>query len=242
MSASPLLLVPARREAHFSFPQDPSDPSGLSTFLQTFMASRIELEEEGDQTNFLTVGHLAHASLDALLVLEDTLVPALRWAVLLLGERPDLADRLAQEGRRGRWAEAAALELVRWSLVGSQFCARQLLDDWSAGDTDLPVGSVLLFDLRSFTRDPQLFRQPDAFRPQRFEGRPGAKAAFLERLEAAGWAGCVPAGFLLDLIAAAFGQLAAAFKVEAEGNSALEAASLSFTKMPAPFQFALRAR
>lgn len=211
------------------------------------MASRIELEEEGDQTNFLTVGHLAHASLDALLVLEDCLVPALRWGLLLFGERPELAERMAAErdegkGRRGQAAEGAALELIRWSLLGAQFGARQLLEDWSAGETDLPSGSVLMFDLRSFARDPLLFRQPDAFRPQRFEARPGARAAFLERLEAAGWAGCVPAGFLLDLIATCLSQLAASFVVKTDGNAPLALAPLSVTRMPAPFAFVLRER
>jgi cytochrome P450 len=92
----------------------------------------------------------------------DTTAHTLAWALWWLAERP-------------RWRTAEALPMVMDELLrlypagwlGSRVSSR----DVTVAGVDLPAGTMVLYSPYLTHRDPDLWPEPDAFRPDRF--RPG---------------------------------------------------------------------
>jgi cytochrome P450 len=91
----------------------------------------------------------------------ETTATAIAWAADLLAHHPAVVDRL-REGDRAYLA-ATAKEVMRVRTIVPVAAARTLL----------PEATVVLVDAYTLHHDPELWEEPEAFRPERFlDGQP----------------------------------------------------------------------
>ena len=102
----------------------------------------------------------------------ETTATAIAWAADLLAHNPDVAERLGETLAAGdrAYLRATAKEILRVRTVVYAGGARQLLDPLPVGQWVLPPGTVVLIDAQGLHADPQLYPEPEAFRPERFLG------------------------------------------------------------------------
>ena len=174
----------ARRAA-----QGPSDPPDMLDMLQASALDGAAVRDE--IVTFLVAGH-------------ETVASALTWALMLLGTHPDIADRVAVEAdgvlaplegpgtdpgegppigvsalARLRVARAVVDEAMRlhppaWLIT------RHTTADMELGGAHVPAGSLVILSPWIVHRHEAAWRDPEAFRPDRFladTGTPPAGAA-----------------------------------------------------------------
>ena len=100
----------------------------------------------------------------------ETTATAIAWAADLLAHNPQVAARLRETLNAGDrdYLRATAKEILRVRTVVYAGGGRQLLDPLPVGRWVLPPGTVVLIDAQGLHADPELFPDPEAFRPERF--------------------------------------------------------------------------
>jgi cytochrome P450 family 135 len=117
-----------------------------------------------------------HDELLTLLVAgHETTATALSWAVERLIRHPDKLERLRAEAETGEesYLTATIQETLRLRpvIVG---VLRRLTEPTRLGGYDLPAGFTVMPSIHLVHRDPTIYPEPDAFRPERFlETPPG---------------------------------------------------------------------
>jgi cytochrome P450 family 135 len=117
-----------------------------------------------------------HDELLTLLVAgHETTATALSWAVERLVRHPDKLERLRAEVATGEdaYLTATIQETLRLRpvIVG---VLRRLTEPVELGGYDLPAGVTVMPSIHLVHRDPTIYPEPDAFRPERFlETPPG---------------------------------------------------------------------
>jgi cytochrome P450 len=117
-----------------------------------------------------------HDELLTLLVAgHETTATALSWAVERLIRHPDKLERLRAEVEAGEetYLTATIQETLRLRpvIVG---VLRRLTEPVELGGYDLPAGVTVMPSIHLVHRDPTIYPEPDAFRPERFlETPPG---------------------------------------------------------------------
>lgn len=123
---------------------------------------------------------------DNLLVLalagHETTASTITWMGALLASHPEVWDRLVQEATAGElpgspaemaafpWAEACFREALRlYPPVPA--LSRIVEADVTVGDLHLPAGLQVGFPVLAWFRDPAVFPEPEAFRPERWLGK-----------------------------------------------------------------------
>jgi cytochrome P450 len=102
----------------------------------------------------------------------ETTATAIAWAADLLAHNPTAADRVREtlaEGDR-EYLKATAKEVLRARTIAYVSAARQLLEPLRIGHLVIASGTLVLVDAQGMHGDPQLYPDPDAFRPERFLG------------------------------------------------------------------------
>jgi len=165
------------REARARLAVEPGRAAHPSNFLEAMLSARDESGQAfSDETIFANL-------MTMLLGGEDTTAATLAWAVHELCESPasidalrgELDDVLASERipgdmeTAGRLAYAAAVanETMRLRPVAPVLFFETLVDT-TLGDLDLPAGTPVGVLTRPPALDPERFRAPDTFRPQRW--------------------------------------------------------------------------
>ena len=100
----------------------------------------------------------------------ETTATSIAWAADLLAHNPEVAARLRDTLAAGdrEYLRATAKEILRVRTVVYAGGARRLLDPLPAGSWVLPPGTVVLIDAQGLHADPELYPDPEAFRPERF--------------------------------------------------------------------------
>jgi len=111
----------------------------------------------------------------------ETVANALAWAWLLLGQNPETESRLhteldtALQGRLPTLQDLPFLPYTEMVLAESMrlyppawAMGRQAIEDVAIGPYRLPRRTFIFFSQYIVQRDPQYFRDPLAFRPERF--------------------------------------------------------------------------
>ncbi|MDJ1137325.1 cytochrome P450 [Streptomyces iconiensis] len=177
----------------------------------------------------------------------------LTWALHLLARDPDVRAKLHAEvdavlaGRTARWEDIPRLPYTRHVLsevlrlyppgyLISRTAARDtVVRAEGAGELPLAEGAMVMFSYYALQRDPRLFPEPGAFRPERWESGeaacPGgaARQAFLPF--GLGPHGCLGEGFAWTEMTLVLASLAARWELRAVGEEpprAVAAFSLSF--------------
>jgi cytochrome P450 family 135 len=97
----------------------------------------------------------------------ETTATAIAWAADLLAHRPQAAQRI-REGDRA-YRSAAVKEVLRLRTVTPVSVARVLLEPHDG----LSAGAQVLIDAHTLHHDPELWDEPEEFRPERFLGGGG---------------------------------------------------------------------
>src|SRR5258707_15154239 len=124
-------------------------------------------------TTFLTAGH-------------ETTALALTWTFYLLWRHPHKREKLLHEiravlvGRTLTWEEADQLPYTEWVLNESMrlyppvwFQARYAAEDFELGGSRFPAGTNLLMSQWVTHRRPDIWGDPQVFRPERWDPKSG---------------------------------------------------------------------
>jgi cytochrome P450 len=104
----------------------------------------------------------------------ETTATALGWALERLVREPRVLDRLVEEVRAGDedgYLDAVARETLRLRTI-VPFTMRQLAAPMTIGGLDLPAGVRVGPNIHLVHRNPEVYPDPEAFRPERFLERP----------------------------------------------------------------------
>jgi cytochrome P450 len=93
----------------------------------------------------------------------------LRWIVKYLGDDPAIVAKLRAPNADPDLVQACVLETLR--LDQAELLGRKALSTFTFDGFRFPRGSWVSILIRESHRDPGVFDDPDAFRPQRFLGR-----------------------------------------------------------------------
>jgi cytochrome P450 monooxygenase len=127
--------------------------------------------------------------LDSLLFLvlagHETMASAMGWMGSYLAWHPELWERLVAEARAAGAPPGSPTELGRFPLSEAifrevlrlhpplPFVSRTVTEDIDALGTPVPAGVELGFPLVGWSRDPEVYADPDQFRPERWLERTG---------------------------------------------------------------------
>jgi len=103
----------------------------------------------------------------------ETTATALSWAVELLARHPDERERLEAEvaGGDGAYLDAVIKETLRLRPVVA-LVLRKLVEPMEFGGRLLPAGVSVAPSIHLVHRNPDVYPEPDRFRPERFLERP----------------------------------------------------------------------
>jgi len=165
------LLAEIRRRR--AAPPDPADPSVLSMLIDARDESGAPMTDQELHDELLTLLAAGH----------ETTATSLAWAFDLLLEHPAALGRLRAEldevvGRRAITAadvprlpylEAVVRETLRLHPV-IPMVARKTQAPFTVAGYDLPVGTYVCPSIVLAHRNPAIYPEPNAFRPERFLG------------------------------------------------------------------------
>jgi cytochrome P450 len=111
--------------------------------------------------------------LTLLLAGHDTTATALAWGFDLLAHHPGVAVRLASDLGNGddAYLDAVIKEILRVRPIIPDV-VRRILEPTSIGGVSLPAGTTVGISTHLLHRRPDLYADPDEFRPDRFLDRP----------------------------------------------------------------------
>lgn len=124
--------------------------------------------EDGDQ---LSDKEIRDDVITLMLAGHETTATTLAWLVDLLAHHPDVQDRVRAEIDTGRtdYTEAVINETLRLRPP-APITGRMTAQKYRLGDYTLPTGTRIVLLLDAINRDPQTYRDPDTFNPERFVG------------------------------------------------------------------------
>ncbi|GAB4429063.1 MAG: cytochrome P450 [Chloroflexi bacterium OHK40] len=151
------------------------DKQERDDLLTLLLATR---DEDGSE---MTDTQLRDEVLTLFLAGHETTANALSWAWYLLGSHPATAARLRVElatvlaGRAPTLADIPHLTYTNQIIKEAMrlyppvwWISRETLEDWPVGEHVIPAGAEVSLSQWVLHRSPELYNQPDAFRPERW--------------------------------------------------------------------------
>ena len=142
----------------------------------------VFLEAQDDEGIRMTDRQLHDEIMTLFLAGHETTANALSWTWLLLGQHPDVEEKLAEELRRvlgGRSPAMADLPRLTYTdMVLKEamrlyppvwVIGRRALAPFRLGEYELPAGTNVLMSQRITHRDPRYFPEPERFEPDRWK-------------------------------------------------------------------------
>jgi len=111
----------------------------------------------------------------------ETTATAMAWACDLLAHHPDVVTRIRDTLAAGEreYLKATVKELLRVRTIVYVAATRRLLEPFRIGDWILGPDVLILVDAQGVHGDPQLYPEPEAFRPERFLAAPPDSYAYI---------------------------------------------------------------
>jgi len=106
----------------------------------------------------------------------ETTATAIAWGVELLAHNPAVAERARSEAA---YLEATVKEVLRLYPPLPVGAARHPLEPFAIGRWTIPPEVLILADAAGVHHDPEVYRQPNVFRPERFIDEPPDSVSFL---------------------------------------------------------------
>lgn len=134
----------------------------------------------------------------------DTTASAIMWTLYLLAQHPETADRLREEINGGPWPpdveRLERLELLDRVVTESMrllapvpYCSRVTSEPVELGGYPISRGTIVTLSPFVTHRLPELYAEPESFRPERWEGRKPVRYGYLPFID--GRRRCLGAGF-----------------------------------------------
>ena len=157
------------------------NPRDLTDLL--LKAKKEAEEEDSSIKGFLTDKHLISTLSELFIAGMETTACTLCWALLYLIHNPNIQDKLHQElddviGKDRLpdledksslpFLEATIAETLRITSVGPLAIPHKATVDATLQGYHIPKGTTVLVNLWSFHHDPDIWNDPDDFRPERF--------------------------------------------------------------------------
>jgi cytochrome P450 len=132
------------------------------------------LQARDDEGNRLTDEELRDELMTLLVAGHETTATSLAWCFDLLLRRPELLDRVLDSPR---WTDAVIRETLRLRAP-FRLVSRRLVAPLQVGPHTLPAGVAVGVNVYLTHRRPEVYLDPEAFRPERFmDGPPPAPSA-----------------------------------------------------------------
>jgi cytochrome P450 family 135 len=111
----------------------------------------------------------------------ETTATAMAWACDLLAHHPAVVTRLRETLAAGEreYLKATVKELLRVRTIVYVAATRQMLEPFPIGDWILGPDVLILVDAQGVHADPELYPEPQAFRPERFLAAPPDSYAYI---------------------------------------------------------------
>lgn len=111
----------------------------------------------------------------------ETTATAIAWACDLLAHNPEQQTRIRETLADGDhdYLKAAAKEVLRARTIAYVSAGRHPLEPFPIGDWLIGPEAVILVDAQGVHGDPELYPQPEAFRPERFLESPPDSYAYI---------------------------------------------------------------
>nr|ALG05127.1 cytochrome P450 [Sinopodophyllum hexandrum] len=168
----------------------------------------------------------------------DTSAGTMEWAMSLLLNNPDLIKKAQSEIdlqiEPGRPIDESDLnklpylhciinETLRMYPAGPLLIPHESSEDCEIGGYNIPCGTMLLVNLWAIQNDPNLWKEPRKFRPERFEGyQGGVRDGFKLMPFGSGRRGCPGEGLAMRVVALTLGSLLQCFDWQRVGEEMVE--------------------
>jgi cytochrome P450 len=142
--------------------------------LATLLAARHEPAEPNGNGESMSDQELRDELMTALVAGHETTASQLAWALERLSREPEVQNRLRSEidaGEGDDYLMATIYEILRLRPVLPNAEPRLTKREVEIGGFRYPPGVVLLASAYLVHHDPELYPEPEAFRPERFVGR-----------------------------------------------------------------------
>lgn len=162
----------------------------------------------------------------------ETTAAAIAWGAVLLAHHPETRERAATAARDGDDAYIGALvkEVLRLRSPLPVGAGRRLTEPLDVGDHKVPAGTVILIDSWALHHDPELYPEPERFRPERFLD--GAPPSYGWLPFGGGAHRCIGAGLAELEVAVALRAILAGFELEPAGAGLAPPARRGITIVP----------
>jgi cytochrome P450 len=187
---------------------DPRTPE-REDILSMLVQARDERGEPMDDRN------LRDELMTLLVAGHETTATALGWGLERITRHPEVAERLAAEARADdgdEYVDAVAKEILRVRTV-VPFVVRQLARPTTVAGLDLPAGVRVAPCIHLVHRRPDVYPDPDAFRPERFLDRPAGTYTWIPF--GGGTRRCLGGAFAIFEMKAVLRTIAASGRVQA---------------------------
>ncbi|CAN7982314.1 unnamed protein product, partial [Ixodes hexagonus] len=158
-------------------------PGKIENFTHSMLAAREEaIEQEKNDAQHLTEANMVQVILDIFGAATDTSLGTIQWLCLTMTRKPEIEEKmkkeietiLGQERPRMQDREklpytvACILESLRMYPIAPLGIPHNTSRDTEVGGHFIPKDTGLLYNIHAINHDPQLWEDPDVFRPERF--------------------------------------------------------------------------
>jgi cytochrome P450 len=141
--------------------------------LSLLLSARHEPDGDGDEGRPMSDKELRDELLTLLVAGHETTATALAWAAERLARSPETLQRLTEEVQAGEteYLDAVVTETLRLRPVIS-IVARRLREPIEIGEWQIPAGVTVTPAIYLVHRRPDVYPDPERFRPERFLEQP----------------------------------------------------------------------
>ena len=160
------------------------DKSDLQDILDVFLNEIEEtLKENTDRKDYVNDTSLIATAVLLFLAGTETSTTTLRWALLYLIMHPEVQvkvhneiDAVVGRNRLPQWAdrldlpytEAVLFETQRWRTIVPLGVPHIASEDTTVSGYDVPKGAFIVSNIWAVHNDPNVWNEPDQFKPERF--------------------------------------------------------------------------
>ncbi|XP_072046543.1 cytochrome P450 2J4-like [Amphiura filiformis] len=160
------------------------DDSSVNDFINVFLKEiKTTRNEKSDRGAFLHIKSLSATSVILFAAGIETSATTLRWALLYMMAHPEIQSKIQQEidtvvgrNRMPQWSdrlqlpytEAVLLEIQRIRTVTPLGVPHVASRDTKLGEYDIPAGAIVFSNVWAVHNDPDVWLEPDQFKPERF--------------------------------------------------------------------------
>ncbi|XP_078698204.1 cytochrome P450 2J1-like [Branchiostoma floridae x Branchiostoma belcheri] len=157
------------------------DPNDIRDFMDTFL---LEMKnKEGEEGNDFTDRQLQFLIADLFLAGTETTASTLNWALLYMLRHPDVQEKVQQEisstigqdvtpsvSHRSQlpYTEAVITEVMRINPIAPIGAPHSTSNATTLFEYDVPKNSLVFTNLWAVLHDPEVYPEPDSFKPERF--------------------------------------------------------------------------